>query len=85
MECPGRALLRLDVGELDHLRPPLGLLGDELAELRGRHHQNRAAQVLEPPLDLRIGERGVDLAVEQIDDFGRRVGRRADSVQPPPT
>jgi hypothetical protein len=36
-------LLRLDLRELDHLRPSLGLLGDELAEFRGRHHQNRAA------------------------------------------
>src|SRR5262245_28998930 len=37
------------------------------------------AQALEPPLDLRISERGVDLAIEQIDDFRRSVGRRANS------
>src|SRR5437588_2352573 len=51
------ASLRSDIRELDHLRPPLGLLRDELAEFRRRHHQNRAAEVLEPPLDLGIGER----------------------------
>src|SRR5262249_18242754 len=71
--------LRLDLRELDHLRPALGLLGDELAEFRGRQDQNGAAHVLEPPLDLRIGERGIDLAVEQIDDFRGRLGRRANS------
>src|SRR5262245_37313685 len=60
------ASLRSDLRELDHLRPPLGLL-------------NRAAQVLEPPLDLRISEGGIDLAVEQIDDFAGGVGRRANS------
>ena len=35
----GRDLLRLDVRELDHLRPLLGLVGDELAEIRRRHQQ----------------------------------------------
>ena len=71
-------LLRLNVRELDHLRPPLGLLSNELTEFRGRHHQNRAAHVFQPSLDRRIGECGIDLAVKQIDDFVRRVGRRAD-------
>src|SRR5262249_35105339 len=73
------ASLRSDLRELDHLRPPLGLLNDELVEFRRRHRQNRAAQVLEPPLDLRISERGIDLAVEQIDDFAGGAGRRANS------
>src|SRR6516225_8539696 len=31
---PSSASLRSDIRELDHLRPPLGLLSDELAEFR---------------------------------------------------
>src|SRR5260370_36968043 len=30
-------LLRFDAGELDHLGPLLGFVGDEVAELGGRH------------------------------------------------
>jgi hypothetical protein len=33
--CGHRSSLRLDVGGPDHLAPPLGLLGDELAEVGG--------------------------------------------------
>src|SRR6516165_11683522 len=52
------ASVRLDVGRADHLAPLFGVLGDELAELSGRHRQWNAAQVCEPLLDLRIGEAG---------------------------
>src|SRR5262249_13850776 len=31
-------------------------------------------------LDFRVGERGIDLPVELVDDFGRRVSRRANSL-----
>jgi len=31
---PSSASLRSDIRELDHLRPPLGLLSDELSEFR---------------------------------------------------
>ena len=70
--------IRLDVGELDHLGPPLGLLDDELVEFRWRRRLDRIAQVLEPRLEFRIDKRGVHLAVEQRDDLRRSVRRRAD-------
>ena len=64
----------INLRELDHLRPPLGLLGDELAEFRGRHHQNRAAQVLEPPVCTENSVR-VDYVSESpnVSDDGRSV------------
>jgi S-(hydroxymethyl)glutathione dehydrogenase / alcohol dehydrogenase len=36
--------LRLDAGELDHLGPLLGFVGDELAEVGRRSRQRRAAE-----------------------------------------
>ena len=55
-------------GELDHLGPFLGFVGEELAEFRRRSRSHGPAQVVEPRLDLRIGEAGIDLAVERLDD-----------------
>jgi hypothetical protein len=66
------ASVRLDAGELDHLRPFLGFVGDELAKVGGREREHVATQVGKPRLDLRIGEASVDLSVELVDDLGRR-------------
>ena len=66
----GSLLLHFDVGSQDHLRPLLGLLGDELAEVGGRAWKHRCAHVGEPRLDLRVGESRVDLLVEFVDDLG---------------
>ena len=38
----------LMAGELDHLAPLLGFVGDELAEVGGRARKRRAAEVGEP-------------------------------------
>ena len=40
--------LRLDAGELDHLAPLLGFLGDQLAEVGGRARKHRAAKIGKP-------------------------------------
>src|SRR5271169_556302 len=64
--------LRFDVGGPDYLAPLLGFDDDELAELVWRHRHWNAAQVTEPLLDLGIGEAGIDLFVEPLDDLGRR-------------
>src|SRR5262249_52710060 len=64
--------LRLDAGELDHLGPLLGIFGDQLTEVGGRAGKRRAAQVGKLRLDFRVGERGINLPVELVDDFGRR-------------
>src|SRR5262249_50913566 len=74
------ASVRLDAGELDHLAPLLGFLSDQLAEVSGRTRKHRATEVSEPRFDVGIGEAGIDLLVELVDDFGGRVFGRADPV-----
>src|SRR5215510_13473679 len=69
----------LDVGRPDHLAPLLGVVGDELAEIGGRSRQCHAAEVSEPRFHLGVGEGRVDLLVELLDDFGRRIPRCADA------
>src|SRR5262245_51359226 len=67
---PAVRSIRLDVCKLDHLAPLLGLVRNELAEIgrRARHHG--AAEASKLRLDLAIGEAGVDLSVEHVDDAG---------------
>src|SRR5215471_2517349 len=64
-------LLRLDARELHHLGPFLNVLGDELAELSGRTCKRRVAKVCKPRFHRGIGENGIDLLVELLDDIGR--------------
>jgi hypothetical protein len=72
-------LLRFDAGELDHLGPLLGLVGDELAKLGGRHRHRNAAEVCKPLLDLGIGKADVNLLVEPVNDISGGIFRRANS------
>src|SRR5262245_35856840 len=65
--------LRLDVGGPDDVAPLLRLVGDELAKVGGREREHVATQVGKPHLDLGVGEARVDLPVELVDDFSRRV------------
>src|SRR5215475_15604330 len=74
--CP--PLLRLDVDRPKHLGPRLGVVGDELAEIGGRAGKQRAAELEQPRLELRILEHCVDLSVEPVDDPDRRCLRRTD-------
>src|SRR5258707_13558727 len=69
----GCASLRLDVRRSDHFAPLLGFVGDELSEVGRRAWKHGAAQVSEPSLDLGIGESGVELVVELVNDLGGRV------------
>src|SRR5205809_2734390 len=73
-----RASLGFDVRCLDHLGPLLGLAGDELAEVARRSWKHCAAQVGKSCPYLGIGETRIDFLVELVDDFRRRVLRRAD-------
>ena len=73
-------LVRLDVGPPDHLAPLLGFLGDQLAEVGGRARKRPASQVGKPSLHLGIGERGVGFLVELIDDVGRCVPGRTETL-----
>ena len=64
--------LRLDAGELDHLAPLLCFGRNMLSELGWRTGKHDGAQVGKLLLDFWVGERGIDLSVELVDDFGRR-------------
>src|SRR6202008_2499314 len=46
---------------------------------RGRAAEHRAAELDDPGFDPGIGEAGVELLVQQLDDVGRGVFRRADA------
>jgi hypothetical protein len=50
----------LDVGRQDHLAPLLGLVGDELGEIRGRVGEHGSADIGEPRLEFVIGNAGAD-------------------------
>ena len=52
-----------------NLAPLPGFVGDELAEVGRRERKPYVAKVGKPRLDLGIGEAGIDLLVELVDDF----------------
>src|SRR5262245_16941167 len=76
----GADLLRLDAGRLNHLAPPLRIVGDELAELSGRACEWLQAQIGEAGLERGIDKGSVHFLVELVDDLCRRVLRRADAL-----
>src|SRR6266481_3142413 len=76
----GRLLLRLDVGCLDYLAPLLGFIGNELAEIGRRARNGRAAKIGQSCLQFGVGDAGVDLPVELVDDIDRCVPGRADAL-----
>src|SRR5262245_46623501 len=59
----GRPSLRLEAGELHHLAPLLGLVGNEPAERRRRAADQDAAELVEACLHFRIDDHRVHLAV----------------------
>src|SRR5436309_11080941 len=67
--------LRLDAGLANDHRPSLGVLGDEFAELRRRSDEHGVAEVGVFGLNGRAREARVDLAIEHVDDLGRRSPR----------
>src|SRR5215831_7148456 len=72
--------IRFDAQELHDLTPFLGFVGDELGEVRGRGREHGTTEVGKPRLHLGIGEAGVDLLVELVDDLRRRVLGYADAI-----
>src|SRR5712671_8215252 len=64
--------LCLDAGKSDHLAPLLGFFRDEFGEFTGRGRKRNGTDIGKPRLDSGIDERGIDLAVEPINDFRRR-------------
>ncbi len=72
MECRLTDSVHFDVCESDHLRPLLGGIGNQRAELRWRHRLRLSTQRDKTRLHRRIGDDGIDVSVENIDDFSRR-------------
>src|SRR6266436_579875 len=70
--------LRLDAGELDHLAPLLGFVGDELAEIGRRAGKRHCPEVRKPRLQRGIGEASIDLPIEPLDDCEGRILRHAE-------
>src|SRR5262245_10514800 len=73
----GRSLFGPDACELHDLAPLLGFGRDQFREVGRRAPKRSDAHIGEPPLELGIGESGIDLRVEIVDDLGRRIPRRA--------
>src|SRR5262245_8399080 len=69
------ALLHRDLADLDDLFPLRGLVLDQLGEVRRGTTDLDAAEIGEPRRDLLILQRRVDLAIEPLDDGGRRALR----------
>src|SRR5215831_17097836 len=63
------ASVRLNAGELDHLGPLLGFVGDQLSKLSRRSGKNRAANIGKSSLQLGIGEADIDFCVQRSDDL----------------
>src|SRR5262249_58782723 len=70
--------VRLGPGELHHLGPLLGFVGEKFAELGGRAREYRAAHVGKARADFGVGQARIDLFVELVDDLGGRVLWRPD-------
>src|SRR5438105_15751332 len=63
-----KSSLQLHAAGLDHLRPFLRLVGDQLAEIGGRARQNNAAKLGEPRLHARVRKGRLHFLVELVDD-----------------
>src|SRR2546427_236221 len=61
-------------------RGEIGLVSDELAEVGGGTGKNRTAEIAEPSLYLGVGEAGIGLLVELLDNLGGRVLGRAEAI-----
>src|SRR5262249_44848969 len=71
--------LGLCPAELDYFAPLLGIVSDELAEVGDRAVKYHAPKVGKPRLQLGISEPRIDLAIELINDLGRRVFGRTEA------
>src|SRR4029077_20664539 len=75
----GRSL-RPDARCLDHLAPLLHLGRHIRAELRRSEDNRRGGDAGKPRFHGWIGQPGIDLAVEPLDDLGWRAARYADTA-----
>src|SRR5262245_42768357 len=69
--------LGLDARELHHLGPLLGLVGNEFPEFGRGHGHRHIRKAGKPFLHLRIGKTYCDLAIDFVNNLGRRALWRA--------
>src|SRR6266700_364331 len=77
---PKKGSFRLGARRLDHFAPFIDLLHEELAEISRRAWKHRAAQVGQVRPHLRIGESGVNLLVEYVNDLSGSIPGYAKSI-----
>src|ERR1051326_3067604 len=70
---------RFDIGRSDHLGPFFGFVGKELPEIGRGAAKYRSIEIGKLRPELGIDERGVDLLVESLDDFGRSAPGRSEA------
>src|SRR3954453_19859079 len=63
---------RLDAGELDHFRPFLDFIGNELAEVVGRSPNRRGTKIGEACFDRGFGKCRPDFLIELLNDLSGR-------------
>ena len=89
LACPGgllgdrnkqpRALIHLETGRLHHLAPLVGVIDNELGEVRRGDDEGVAPEVGHACLDRRISKCRVDLLIQTLNNFGWRSARSADA------
>src|SRR5271169_6092259 len=75
----GRRSIGPEIGGPDHLAPFLGFRRYMLSEVGRRADKYRGAEFGQPRLQLWIGEAGIDLQIELVDDLDRCLAGRADT------
>jgi hypothetical protein len=63
-------LRRFDIRCPNDLPPFLGFVSDEFSELGRRHRHRGGSKIGKARLEVRVGESGVDLSIEFVDDRG---------------
>src|SRR4051794_36830537 len=76
---PVAALFHLDARELDHPGPLCEVFREDGLEFRSRAAKHGAAELDDPGSDLGIGEPGIELLVQQLDDVSRSAPGHADA------
>src|SRR5262249_27292196 len=75
-----RGSFRLDAGKLERLGPFVDSPRDHACKLGGRASSRRVADLGKSRLQVRIGEAGIDLSVELVDDLGGDIPGNTNSV-----
>jgi hypothetical protein len=73
-------LLRFDIRCPNEFPPFLGFVSDEFSKLGRRHRHRGGSKIGKASLEVRVGESGVDLSIEFVDDRGGCVLGRSEAL-----